>query len=75
MSLTKKQRGDLLKMRIRAYKISYQSDDLLVINYMNAVVEFADKARREDSLYFAKLAKRNFEVGNKRILEIGDNND
>ena len=75
MSLTKKLRSELLKIRIKAYDISYKSDDLLVINFMNAVVEFADKARREDCPIYAELAKRNWEQGNIRIKEIENIND
>ncbi len=75
MSLTKKLRGELLKIRIKAYEISYKSSDLLVINFMNAVVEFADRARREDSPFYAELAKRNWEQGNNRIKEIEKKDD
>lgn len=75
MSLTKKLRGELLKIRVKAYDISYKSEDLLVINFMNAVVEFADRARREDSPFYAELAKRNWEQGNNRIKEIEKKDD
>lgn len=75
MSLTKKLRGELLKIRVKAYDISYKSEDLLVMNFMNAVVEFADRARREDSPFYAELAKRNWEQGNNRIKEIEKKDD
>lgn len=75
MSLTKKLRGELLKIRIKAYEISYKSSDLLVINFMNAVVEYADKARREEEPFYAELAKRNWVQGNNRIKEIGEKYD
>lgn len=68
MALTKKLRRELLDMRIEAYRLTQTSLDIGIINAMSAVVEFADKARRQDSAYFADLAKKNFELG-KNIIK------
>ena len=58
---------------MKAYKIGISTQDLLVMNYMDAVVEYADKARREDNRLFAELALRNWETGQNRIKEIEKN--
>lgn len=69
MALSQDEVDEMKDIRKQANQIIKDTMDLKVINVMDQVVDFADKACDEDNSYYARLAKVNFCEGKRLTVE------